>query len=113
MEGGTVSGALTQTHEWVKVVPCPADGRTTAKDEVEIPDANVGHSAPLGATVTPNGVNFSLYSRHATNVELLLFERADDILPAESIRFDPAFNRTYHYWHVAVPGLRPGQPKAI
>lgn len=104
-----MSGALTETHARVKVVPCPADGRTTAKDEVEIPGANVGHSAPLGATVTPNGVNFSLYSRHATKVELLLFDRANDIRPAELIRFDPAFNRTYHYWHVAVPGLRPGQ----
>ena len=74
-----------------------------------MPSVSVGHSAPLGATVTPNGVNFSLYSRHATSVELLLFDHANDIRPAELIRLDRAFNRTYHYWHVAVPGLRPGQ----
>ena len=23
--------------------------------------------------------------------------------------FDPAANRTYHYWHVFVPGVEPGQ----
>lgn len=109
MEGGTVSGGLIESHDRVRVVPCPADGGPAAKHEVEIPIASVGHSAPLGATVTLNGVNFSLYSRHATDVELLLFNRADDTRPAELIRLDPAFNRTYHYWHVAVPGLRPGQ----
>ena len=37
-----------------------------------------GHSAPLGATVVDGGVNFSLFSRSATGVELLLFEREDD-----------------------------------
>ena len=34
-----------------------------------------GSSAPLGATVGPEGVNFSLYSRDATGVELLLFDQ--------------------------------------
>jgi len=68
-----------------------------------------GHSAPLGATPTPHGVNFSLFSRHATGVELLLFDRADAPRPVRTIRFDPSVNRTYHYWHVAVPRIRAGQ----
>jgi glycogen operon protein len=55
------------------------------------------------------GVNFSLYSREASAVELLLFDRADDSQPARVIRFDPADNRTYHYWHVFVPELQAGQ----
>ena len=33
-----------------------------------------GAATPLGATVTADGVNFSVYSKHATRVELLLFE---------------------------------------
>ena len=37
-----------------------------------------GRSAPLGATVVDGGVNFSLFSRDATGVELLLFDREDD-----------------------------------
>jgi glycogen operon protein len=55
------------------------------------------------------GANFSVFSRHATGVELLLFDRDDDPRPSRVIRIDPAANRTYHYWHVFVPGVRPGQ----
>ena len=66
-------------------------------------------SAPLGATWSHDGVNFSLFSRHATGVELLLFEGVDDTRPSRVIRLDPGANRTYFYWHVFVPGLRPGQ----
>ena len=68
-----------------------------------------GNSAPLGATVCHGGVNFSLYSREATGVELLFFDRLDDAKPARVIGVDPVSNRTYHYWHVFVPGVRPGQ----
>jgi glycogen operon protein len=59
--------------------------------------------------VSPGGVNFSVYSRGATGVELLLFDREDDARASRVIRLDPALNRTYHYWHVFVSGLRPGQ----
>src|SRR5208282_1047827 len=68
-----------------------------------------GRSSPVGATVAPNGVNFSLFSRHASGVELLLFERDDDDRPAQVVRLDPRTNRSYHYWHVFVPGVRAGQ----
>src|SRR5262249_41322857 len=68
-----------------------------------------GSSAPLGATPSANGVNFSIFSRHATGVQLLLFDGVDDTKAARVIRLDPSANRTYHYWHVFVPGLRPGQ----
>jgi len=70
---------------------------------------SAGHSWPLGATVVDGGINFSVFSRSATGVELLLFDREDDARPARMIRLDPAANRTYHYWHVCVPGIRPGQ----
>ena len=66
-------------------------------------------SAPLGATCSAEGVNFSLFSRHATGVALLLFEGVDDPRPSQEIRLDPTANRTYFYWHVFVPGVRPGQ----
>jgi glycogen operon protein len=68
-----------------------------------------GRSSPLGATVTERGANFSLYSRTATGVELLLFDHEDDAAPSRAIRIEPPTNRTYHYWHVFVPGVRPGQ----
>jgi glycogen operon protein len=63
----------------------------------------------LGATLSPEGTNFSVYSKHATAVELLLFACADDARPARVIRIDPASSRTYHYWHVFVPGVKAGQ----
>lgn len=68
-----------------------------------------GLTSPLGATVCEGGVNFSVYSRHASGVELNLFDHVDDSKPSRVIRFDPAANRRYHYWHVFVPSVEPGQ----
>lgn len=68
-----------------------------------------GRSSPLGATVLQDGVNFSLFSRRASGVELLFFDREDDARPARVISIDSAANRTYYYWHAFVPGVQPGQ----
>jgi isoamylase len=71
--------------------------------------AAIGRAHPLGSTVVRGGANFSLYSRSGTGVELLFFDREDDGRPARVIRIDPATGRAYHYWHVFVPGVQPGQ----
>ena len=68
-----------------------------------------GQSAPLGATIADRGANFSIYSRHASGVDLLFFDHADDSQPARVIGFEPSVNRTYYYWHVFVPDVQPGQ----
>ena len=68
-----------------------------------------GRPFPLGATVVEGGVNFCVFSRKASAVELLLFDRAGDAEPARVIRLDAPAHRTYHYWHTFVPGLRSGQ----
>jgi glycogen operon protein len=68
-----------------------------------------GRSHPLGASVQPRGVNFSLFSKDATAVELLLFDGVDDARPARTVALDPRRNRTYDYWHLFVPDVRPGQ----
>jgi len=68
-----------------------------------------GRASPLGATWSEDGVNFSLFSRHAAGVTLLLFDAVDESRSTRVIRLDPAVNRTYFYWHVFVPGIRPGQ----
>jgi len=68
-----------------------------------------GRSSPLGATVSTDGTNFSVYSKHATGVELVFFDCVDDARPKRVISIDPATNRTYHYWHVFVPGVKAGQ----
>jgi isoamylase len=68
-----------------------------------------GASAPLGATVRPGGVNFSVFSKHATLIELLLFDDGNATQPARVIPLHADKHHTYHYWHVFVPGLQPGQ----
>ena len=72
-------------------------------------ETQVGQSSPLGATVCADGTNFSVYSKHAAGIELLLFDCVDDDRPARAIAIDPASNRTYHYWHIFVPGVKAGQ----
>ncbi len=68
-----------------------------------------GRSSPLGATPTPAGVNFSVYSRSATWMELVLFDDVNDTEPSRVLTLDRHNNRTFHYWHIEVPGLTPGQ----
>jgi glycogen operon protein len=54
-------------------------------------------------------VNFSVFSRNASSVQLVFFDREDDSRPARVITIDPLINLTYHYWHVFVPDVKPGQ----
>jgi glycogen operon protein len=68
-----------------------------------------GSGAPLGATVRLGGVNFSIYSRSATRIDLLLFDGEDARQPSRVIPLDREHHRTYHYWHVFVPEIGPGQ----
>ena len=68
-----------------------------------------GASAPLGATVSPDGVNFSVFARHASLIELLLFDSEQSTEASTVIPLDAHTHRTYHYWHAFVPGAAPGQ----
>jgi glycogen operon protein len=63
-------------------------------------------SPPLGATLDPAGATFSLYSAHATAVELCLFDGPDATEPRTVLRLD---DRTGDVWHRHVPGVRAGQ----
>jgi len=51
---------------------------------------NAGASAPLGATVTGAGVNFSVFSKRATGVDLLLFDQVDAAKPTRVVHLDPS-----------------------
>jgi len=82
---------------------------STIPDRGAISEVQAGASAPLGASVTADGVNFSVFSKRATGIDLLLFEHVDDEKPASVIHVHPASNRTYHYWHVFAPALKAGQ----
>jgi glycogen operon protein len=71
------------------------------------PQAGLSH--PLGANVGAHGVNFSVFSKSSARVELMLFPDAGDAQPSAVIPLDPVRHRTYHYWHVFVPGIEAGQ----
>ncbi len=60
---------------------------------------------PLGATLAPGGVNFALYSQHAKEVYLLLFDSAGSP-PSDIIKIE---NRSRHIHHVFVHGIGAGQ----
>ncbi len=70
--------------------------------------SSAGQSHPLGATLTPAGVNFSVFA-NADRVELLLFDAASDTEASAVIPLDPIINKTYYYWHVEVHGIGAGQ----
>jgi glycogen operon protein len=57
---------------------------------------------PLGATWVGDGVNFAIYSEHASGVDLCLFDEhgAETRIPLRE--------RTAFVWHAYVPGVAPG-----
>ncbi len=70
---------------------------------------SIGEPLPLGATTNDHGVQFAVFSRHATGVHLLLFANPQDGTPTDVIELDPRANRTGDIWHVQVDGIGPGQ----
>jgi glycogen operon protein len=61
---------------------------------------------PLGATWDGTGVNFALFSEHATKVELCLFDRQE---PRKELERIPLPEQTDQVWHGYFPDMRPGQ----
>ncbi|MEI6125039.1 MAG: glycogen debranching protein GlgX [Pseudomonadota bacterium] len=64
-----------------------------------------GKYYPLGAVPREGGVNFAIYSKHAKEVFLLLFD-APDGAPTDMIRLE---HRTRYIWHAFVAGISTGQ----
>lgn len=72
-----------------------------------------GNSFPLGATVDAKGVNFCIYSQHATGIDLLLYPSANAPYPDHTIHLDPRYHRSFNYWHAYIKGLKAGQVYAF
>ena len=58
-----------------------------------------GSPLPLGSSVTPQGINFALFSRHAEAVTLVV---ADDQQRQAwvDVPLDPAIHKTGDIWHI-------------
>ncbi len=68
-----------------------------------------GLPLPMGTHAREGGVNFALFSRHATRVRLEFFDLPADAQPSLAIDLDPSRHRTGDIWHVWVSGIRHGQ----
>ncbi len=64
-----------------------------------------GSPNPPGARWDGEGVHFSVFSRHAEHMELVLFEDNEAVLPSQTLALP---ERTGPLWHGYVPGLTPG-----
>lgn len=64
-----------------------------------------GNPLPLGAHVTENGTQFSVFSRHALSVVLILFQDPGRESEYREIELDPHLNKTGDIWHIWVQGI--------
>ena len=67
-----------------------------------------GKPYPSGSKFTAKGVNFSIFSRYAEQVELLLFASPDCDEPFQVISLQKEINKTFFSWHVYVTKLPVG-----
>ena len=67
-----------------------------------------GSPLPQGVHIVNDGVNFALFSRHATRVWLLLFEGIDAEHPAQTIELDAGIHKTGDIWHIRLVGVGRG-----
>ena len=67
-----------------------------------------GSPESIGTLCKEQGVNFCLFSRYASAVELLLYRAADDLEPFQIVPLNPGEHRTFFLWHVFVEALPVG-----
>ena len=67
-----------------------------------------GNRYPLGAVCMGAGANFCVFSRHATSMELLIYDSPHSLAPVERIPLDPHENRDFFFWNIFVKGVKPG-----
>src|SRR6185436_904765 len=65
-----------------------------------------GSPYPLGATWDGAGVNFALFSEHATKVELCLFDSAESERETTRVVLP---EQTHQVWHAYLPDIVPNQ----
>lgn len=72
-------------------------------------ELDFSHHLPYGAMLHDDGVQFAVFSRHATSMQLLLYDNVDDTEPVEIIEFDRDVDRWGDIWALYLPGLSAGQ----
>jgi glycogen operon protein len=78
-------------------------------DGLETAEVRSGSPLPWGTHLIGDGVNFAIFSRHATRVRLEFYDAPGDGTPSRTIDLDPERHRTGDVWHVWVRGVPQGQ----
>jgi isoamylase len=73
------------------------------------PNLQFAYQPPFGSTLQDTGGQFSVFSRSATAMRLLLYNKVTDREPSEIIEFDRDTDRWGDVWSVNVPGIDHGQ----
>ena len=68
---------------------------------------NIGKPVPLGSSITPKGVNFSVVATNAELVELLIFDSKNSLSPKSIYKLDERY-KSGPYWHVEIEDLKEG-----
>jgi glycogen operon protein len=71
-------------------------------------EVTTGKAIPMGSTVCNGGVNFAVFSRHATLVTLILFESQSPNSPHIEIPLNKSGSKTGDVWHCFVKGVKAG-----
>ena len=93
----------------IKETPTGHGSLERASDKFEIGEVRSGSPLPWGARQIGDGVNFAIFSRHATRVRLEFYDAPGDATPSRTFDLDPDHHRTGDVWHVWVRGVSPGQ----
>lgn len=73
------------------------------------PPTDTGFPLPLGTYAWGGGINFALFSRHATRVWLELYENVGDATPQHCFELAPEEHRTGDLWHIWIEDVESGQ----
>ena len=91
-----------------KTAPKPAKATAKAAKTTLLYQATKGDPHPLGSTVYPDGVNFSVFSQNAASMELLLFAEGNSTEPFQIIKMTDEGNKSFHFWHIFLVDAKPG-----
>ncbi|KAK9757642.1 hypothetical protein RND81_01G176200 [Saponaria officinalis] len=120
MGSGSNEQSLTKTRGCITTVSMSAFGRGTQEHVLEKEALSMsetgkqfkflpGQAFPLGVSEIDNGINFVIFSQHATSVALclLLPDKSGDRRNDEMMEFklNPEVNRTGDIWHIFIEGL--------
>lgn len=89
----------------------PSKSVRTKKSRQSVPsfyETVPGVPLPQGAHLVSDGVNFAIFSRHATRIWLLIFASVDAAHPFQTIELDRQFHKTGDIWHIRLLGAKPG-----